>query len=162
MDYLKIGFIKKSHGLKGELKIFPLTDDILRFKSVKTIYIDDNIYSIISCRVNKDEVILKLKEINSVEESDLLKNKEIFIERTNGLPLDEWEFYSQDLIDSDLIFNDKVIGKVVSLCNYGAGDLLEIVYNNKSYYYPFLRKYINKIDTKFKKIEINQVEGFFE
>jgi len=164
VNFLKIGFIKKTHGLKGELKVFPLTDNSKRFNKLKKIFllISDKYEEkeIDYVRVLNEEILLKLSNYNSLSEVEPLKNVYIFIERKDGEKLKEWEFYSQDLVDCEVFFNDQRIGKVIDLINYGANDNLVIKNNNEEFYFPFLRKYIDKIDLDNKIIIVNELEGF--
>ncbi|OHD11528.1 MAG: 16S rRNA processing protein RimM [Spirochaetes bacterium GWD1_27_9] len=166
MDYLKIGFVKKPHGIKGEVKILPLTSDINRFKKLKNIYLFLNdVYvetEIQWIKIADSDVIMKFAKFNRVEDVEFLRNVYLFLKREDGIPLSEWEFYSQDVIDCDVYYQNNFIGKVVDLSNFGANDNLLIEHNGKEVFFPFLRQYIEKIDIEKKRIEINQIEGFFD
>jgi len=166
MDYLKVGFIKKPHGLKGEFKVLPLTDDYNRFRKLKRVYLCVNgnyiQKEIDTVKVLADEIVLKLKEYDKIEDVESLRNIYIFIERKDGAKLEEWEYYSQDIIDCDVFYQGKIIGKVIDLENFGANDNLVILFNGTEFYYPFSRNYIDRIDIDKKIVEINTFEDFFE
>lgn len=166
MDFLKIGFIKKPRGLKGELKILPLTDDCNRFKKLKSVYVLFNGEYVIKelefAKTSNDEVILKFKGLDKVEEVEVFRNSYIFIEKKEGVKLGDWEYYSQDLIGCDVSFEGNTIGKVVDVENFGANDNLLVSCNDGEFFFPFSRLYVNKVDVEGRSIEINQVEGFFE
>jgi 16S rRNA processing protein RimM len=166
VNYLKIGFIKKPHGLKGEIKILPLTDNIERFRKLKKVFLQVNDQflenEIQHIKITPDEIILKLKEYNDVSEVDGLKNKYVFIDRKDAIPCNEWEFYSQDLIDCQVLHNKESIGTVIDVLNTGANDNLLILSNGVEIFYPFIREYIESIDIKNKIINILQTEGFFD
>lgn len=166
MDYLKIGFVKKPHGIRGEFKVLPLTDDFNRFKKLKRIclcisneYVEEEIESV---KILNDEVVIKLRGFNSLEEVESFRNVYLYIERKDGVKLGEWEYYSQDIVGCDLCFEGKAIGRIIDLDNFGANDNLVVLYNGEECYYPFSRNYIDNIDLDRKIVEVNQIEGFFD
>lgn len=167
MEYIKIGFIKKPHGVRGELKVLPLTDVAGRFKKIKKIYFERETgfrsAELVSVKIASDEVIIKLAECSSKDDAEKYRNLYVWIERADAVALDEWEFYSQDVIGLDVYFQDKKIGKIVDLLNSGANDNIEIsLEDGKSFYYPFIRTFIDEVDVNNGLIRINQFEGFFE
>lgn len=165
MNYLKIGLIKKPHGLKGELKILPLTDNPERFKNLKNIYLfSNNQYveeKIQWVKITNTEILLKLSKYNSLTEVELLRNIYLYIDKEEGEELGEWEYYSQDLIGCSVYFKDKKIGNVIDISNFGANDNILIKSENEEFFYPFLREYIEKVDIDNKKIVVNEIEGFY-
>ena len=166
MNYLKIGFIKKPHGLKGELKVLPLTDNIKRFLKLKKVLllINDNFieYNISNIKVSREEVIIRFENFNTLNDVESFRNVYIYVDRNDAVPCNDWEFYSQDLIDCNVFFNGEHVGKVIDLVNSGANDNLIILKDGTEIYYPFVREFIKSIDLGDKKIEILQMEGFFD
>ena len=166
MEYLKIGLIKKTHGLKGELKVLPLTDEPSRYKSIKDIFIEKNglfnKYTIKSVRETHSDIIIKLFSIESIETAESLKNCYIYIDRADGLLLNDWEYYSEDIVGCEIFYNNISMGIVIDLVNFGANDNLVIEYSNREVFFPFSRFYIDKVDLESKKVYINQIEGFFD
>jgi 16S rRNA processing protein RimM len=166
MDFLKVGFIKKPHGLKGELKVLPLTDNIDRFKKLKIVYLFINgtyIQEELEYSYKKiNEVIIKFKKYNNIDEIKNLKSIYIYIDKNMGVKLSIDEYYSQDLIGCIVEYKNTNIGTVENVQNLGSCDLLTINYNKREIFYPLLKKYFNKIDIDNKIIEINQFEGFFD
>lgn len=167
MDYLKIGYIKKVHGLKGELKVLPLTDNPKRFKKIKSFYVctdtESSQFELEYANVTAKEVIIKIAGINSIEEAQGYINKYVAVDRQDGVQLSDWEFYTQDLIGCTLEFNGKVMGKVVDIMNTGANDNMLIeTEDKKEIFYPFVRDFISNVDIPNKRICINQIEDFFD
>jgi 16S rRNA processing protein RimM len=166
VEYLKIGFIKKPHGLKGEFKVLPLTDNFIRFKKLDKVYLLINdvyeLKEVQTAKIANTEVIIKLKDYNDVSEIENLRNVYIFIDKKDGVELDNWEFYSQDLVDCIVYYQNENIGIVLDLVNSGANDNLLISYKNQEVFFPFLRQFIDKIDLSNKRIDINQFDGFFD
>jgi 16S rRNA processing protein RimM len=166
MDYIKVGMIIKPHGIKGEMKILPLTDDIDRFHDLKNIYIlnKDN-YSkeeIVSVKNMNEHLILKLKSYNRIEEAELVRNKYLFVDRADAVNLSEDEYYTQDLIGCEFWFEDKKFGKVLDLLNEGSCDIFVVDHDGKDVFYPFLKELISKVDIINKKIIIKEIKGYFD
>ena len=167
MDYLRIGYIKKVHGLKGELKVLPLTDTPKRFKKVKSFYVctetEINEYELEYASITAKDVIIKIAGVNSIDDAQKFINKYVAIDRKFGVELSEWEFYTQDLIGCTVEYNGKKIGTVVDVSNYGANsNMLIETEDKKEVYYPFVRDFISNVDIENKNICINQVEDFFD
>ena len=171
-DKIKIGFIRKAHGLKGEVKILPLTDDPRRFKKLKKLFLEmskdfeDNLteYEVETVRASSEEVILKFKEINDKDAADSLRGVFVYVDREDAVSLNEWEFYTQDLIGLAVYYKEENIGKVTDVLNTGANDNLEILLNDNSkhIYYPFVRSFIDSVNLEKGCLSINQYEGFFD
>jgi len=174
-NFLKIGIIKKPHGIKGELKVLPLTDNSGRYKKLKKVFIcteqafNQNDYSTItehtikSLHFSPTEVVMLLDNITSRNDAQKLARYLILIERKDGEKLGEWEYYSQDLVGCEVYFKEQKVGTVFNLLNTGANDNLEIeTTDNKEIVYPFLREFINSVDIEAKRIVINEYEGFFD
>lgn len=168
-DKIKVGFIRKAHGLKGEVKILPLTDDSRRFKKIKKLFLENSNESLIeyeveSVRIASDEVILKFKNVNDKDAADLLRGIFIYINREDAISLNDWEFYTQDLIGLSVYYREENIGKVTDVLNTGANDNLEILLNknSKHIYYPFVRTFIDNVDLEKGCLFVNQYEGFFD
>ena len=147
-NYLRIGEIITLHGIKGEVKVYPTTDDIKRFDNLKEFYIVDskdaddstfdglNLYEKENVKYLKNTVILKIKGFDSIDESNKLIKKNIYVNRTNAQKL----------------------GKVIDVLKTKANDILVISYSNKELLVPLVDEYIDTIDlmngfTKIKKIE---------
>ncbi len=103
--YLELGQIVNVKGLKGEVKVNPFTDNPEKFKTFKRIIVknkSEKEYEIQSVGFNKNQVILKLKGINTVEEAETLRGSYILIERDKLDPLPEGTYYIADLIGFDV------------------------------------------------------------
>lgn len=167
---IKVGFIRKAHGLKGEVKILPLTDDPKRFKKLKKLFLksaDETAlkeYEVESVRFSTEEVILKFKEICDKDAADSLRGTSVYIDRSDAVSLCEWEFYTQDLIGLSVFYNEENLGKITDVLNTGANDNLEILLNDdsKHIYYPFIRTFIDNVDLENGSLTVNQYEGFFD
>ncbi|OON93559.1 MAG: 16S rRNA processing protein RimM [Candidatus Epulonipiscioides saccharophilum] len=101
METLTIGKIVNTHGIKGELKVVPSTDDSSRFNELDNVYVEKrgelHKYDIETVRFHKNFVLIKFKDINSIEEGEIFKNCLLKIDKQDALPLGEDEYYIGDL-----------------------------------------------------------------
>ena len=98
--YLRVGVISSSHGVRGEAKVFPTTDDVQRFKKLKTCILDTGReykeLHIESVKFFKQMVILKFKEIASIDEVMQYKGKDLLVTRDQAVKLEENEYFICD------------------------------------------------------------------
>lgn len=124
MEKIEIGKIINTVGLKGELKVLPDTSDINRFKKLKTFYIDNNCYECEKATIRNDKVALKIKGFDTIESVEQFKNKYIFVDRKDAIPLNKGEYFAIDLIGCEIIYKDKKLGTITEISNYGATDII--------------------------------------
>ena len=109
-DLLQVGAIIKTHGIKGEVKVFPLTDDVKRFKKLKEVILepekDNMILEIESVKFQKNLVILKFKGFDSINDIEMHVKKGIFVTRKDAVPLEEDEYFVADLIGLNVVTED--------------------------------------------------------
>lgn len=154
-----IGKVIKVIGIKGEIKINPLTDDMLRFKKLKIIYLNGIPYHILSCRFDKAFVYLKLSGINSRDEAEKLVDEYVEIDRVNAITPQENSYLIVDIIGCRFYLNDgSFIGKVIDVAQYGAADVFTIEKDEAVCRCPFLKKLISKIDIESKVIIADKKE----
>lgn len=165
MEYLEIGQIVNTQGLKGEVRIYPYTDDIKRFDELKKIYVEiDNVkikLDIKSVRYYKNLVIAKFNNIDTIEDAMKYKGKYIFIDEEDKLDLPEDTYYIADLIDCMVINNDtqSQVGKVVDVFSTKANDVYVVkTEEGREILIPAIKKIIVSIDIKSKKIIVNNLE----
>ena len=101
-DLLKVGVITSTHGIRGEVKVFPTTDDAKRFKKLKNVILDNGKekidMEIASVRFFKNMVILKFKGIDDINDVEKYKKAELYVTRENAVPLKKDEYFIADLI----------------------------------------------------------------
>ncbi len=165
MESILIGNVANIHGIKGEIKIYPYTDDILNLTNLKSIYFDKELkekYKIKRARVHKNMLVIKLEGINDANEALELKTKDVYIPRNALKELDDNTYYIEDLLLSDIVEEESgnVIGKLTYVFNTGANDVYEVEREDKSkIYLPAISDVIKKVDIKSKKIYVKFMEG---
>lgn len=167
MDYIKVGWIANTHGIKGELKIHPLTDDINRFDDLKKVYIGNNKVAAEIERVKyiKGWVILKFKEFNNINEVLQYKGDYIYIDERDRVELPEDHFFIFDIIDCSVYTTKgEKVGLVVDVLQYASNDVYVVKDHNneKEYLIPAVKEFVVEVDVEDKKIIIDPIEGMIE
>ena len=157
-DFLAVGQIINTHGLKGELKIYPLTDDLRRFRKLKTVYIDNTPKNIVWCKLQSDKVILKIEGIDTIEQAETLKTKYIEVERKDAVELSENEYFVADLIGCEVVdTNGTGFGKVSDVIKTGSNDVYWVK-GKEELLVPALKDIVVSIDIENAKITIKPLE----
>ena len=162
MDFIYVGQIVNTHGIKGEVRLisnFERKD--LVFKKNMEIYIGNKKEKLIinSYRVHKNFDMLTFKDINDINDVLMYKGEPVYILRN---ALDKDITLKSDLINYNVIYKEKNIGKVSYYFNNNAYDIMVIKNNNKEYFVPYLEKFIDKIDSENKTIYIINMEGLID
>ena len=165
-EKLIVGKIGAPHGIKGEIKVFPLTDDPTRFQALSKVYVKSKEgyeeFEICSVKYNGPHLILKLEKINDRNDADRLKNKYLEISREDGISLEEDEYYIVDLIGLEVYEDGVKLGVLKDVISTGGTDLYEIQTEEKMILVPAVSQYILKIDMDNRRIEASIPEGLKE
>lgn len=163
---IHIGTFIEPIGLKGEIKIKTFTSNPESFTHCGPLMSEDGLitWDLRFVRTTKNNVIVRLPNINTHKEAELFRRKKIFANRTNFPKTKENEFYFTDLINCEIISVDKeVLGVVKSITNYGAGDLINMLQENGSeLLIPMNKDNIVSIDLQKKKVVINPMKGIID
>ena len=127
-DMLRVGVFANTHGVRGEIKVFPTTDDVTRFKKLKKIYLDKGIekmeLEIQSVRYFKNMVILKFKGIDNINDIEKYKGKDLLIHREQAVPLKEDEYFICDIINAQVVTETgEEVGVLKEVLQTGANDV---------------------------------------
>ena len=164
-SYLELGQIVNVKGLKGEVKVNPFTENIDRFEELKTVLIkfknENKEFEIEKVGYHKNQVILKFKGINTVEESEKLRNSYILIDRNDLEPLEEGVYYITDLLGLEVYTEDgTLLGKVDDIYNTGSNDIYVVKDDlGKQKLLPGIPEVLKNVDLEHGKIIVNLIEG---
>lgn len=165
-DYLKIGVISSTHGVHGEVKVFPTTDDMNRFKKLKNLFLlkRDGQYlplEIRSVKFFKNQVILGFKDILSLNDVEIYKCCELYVDRQNAVKLNKDEYFIADIIDSEVVSDDgQYHGVLNDVYQTGANDVYEILLDDgQTVLIPAIHDCILNVDPKTKKIVFHMMDG---
>lgn len=156
-EILRVGKIVNTHGLKGEVKVIPLTDDPKRYNELEFVLIDGVRRNIEGCKYQKDRVIVKVEGINSIEEAEKYKNKYMEIPREYAVPLEEDTYYIADIIGCKVYDTEgKDLGEIYDVIQTKNNDVYWIR-KPKELLIPVLLDIVIDIDVENKKIIIKPV-----
>lgn len=167
-QYFEIGKIVNTHGIRGELKIIPLTDDITRYKKLEWIYIDVNNklqkYIVEGVKFHKQNVLLKLKDVDDMNTAESLKNSFIKIPRELAIKLPKDSYFICDIIGCEVFEeNDNFLGKVVDVIETGSNDVY-VVKNDKKkeILIPAIKDVVLNVNIEDGKIVVRLLEGLID
>ena len=167
-EYVTIGQITKPHGIRGSLKVEPLTDDPQRFKLLKKIYltfdeIERTQYNIDHVQIGPQFVYLTLDKIANRDEAERLRSAYIEITRDECLPLSKDQHYYFDLIGFSVKTKDgKNIGTLSDIQSYPAHDLYVVQSDSKEILMPAVPEIVVDIDGDSGIIVIDPIDGLLE
>ncbi|MBE5965422.1 MAG: ribosome maturation factor RimM [Lachnospiraceae bacterium] len=164
-NYLRVGVISRTHGIHGEVKVYPTTDDINRFKELKEVILDTGKeylpFSIEHVKFFKNMVILKFKGIDSINDIEKYRGKDLLVTRENAVKLAENEYFIYDLLESEVFTEDSAkLGVLKEILTTGANDVYVVeTEQNKEILIPAIKECILDINLKEKKITVHLLDG---
>ncbi len=165
-QYLEIGKLNNTHGVKGELKMQLWCDDINYLKQLDTLYLDENglkSVKLLAVRPQKDIAIIKLDGIDTIEKAEMLKGRVLYCNRDDA-QIDENANYIADIIGCYVVDVDteEEYGKVVDVVNYGSCDIYDIESWGKHTLIPAIPDVVKEINTEYQVIRIKKMKGLFD
>ena len=163
--YLEIGQIVNTRGLKGEVKVNSYSEDPKRFEKIKIIILkqkgNKQEYEIQKVSYTKNQVILKLKNVDTIEEAEKLRNSTILVDRESLDELPEDVYYIADLIGLDVYTDEnEYIGKVDDIFSTKSNDVYVVKDDlGKSKLLPGIPEVIKEISLEDGKIIVHLIEG---
>lgn len=164
-QYLEIGKIVSTHGLRGELRVDPWCDSPQFLCQFKTLYLKKGETKLsVSSRPHKTIAIVKAKGIDTIEEAEKLRGKVLYINRSDAR-LAPGEYFIQDLMGLDVIDIDtsKSYGKITDVLKTGANDVYQVTdEKKKDYLIPVIDDVVKEIDINGGKVLIKPLKGIFD
>jgi 16S rRNA processing protein RimM len=167
-DFLRIGVIASTHGIRGEVKVFPTTDDKERFLKLKEVILDTKKeqikLTIENIKFFKNMVIVKFKEYNNINDIEKYKGMDLLISRENALPLEEDEYYIADLIGLKVITDkEELLGIIDDVIQTGANDVYVVrTDNGKEILLPYIDECVLNIDLDKGTVLVHIMEGLLD
>ena len=166
--YLRVGVIASTHGVRGEVKVFPTTDDASRFKKLKTVVLDISpepvTLHIESVRFFKNMVIIKFKEFQNLNEVERYKGKDLLIGRDQAVKLGPNENFIVDLIGLKVVTDEgEDFGVLKDVLKTGANDVYVIQgKEGKEYLFPAIKQCILNVDLESGTILVHIMDGLLD
>ena len=167
-DLLRVGVITSTHGIHGEVKVFPTTDDPRRFDDLKTAVLKyrtgEMEVHITGVKYFKNQVIVKMEEIETVEQAAFYRNAELYVRREDAVPLEEGEYYIGDLIGLKVVTDEgQVLGTLSDVMETGANDVYIVTTpENKELLLPAIDDCILDIDLEAGICRVHILKGLLD
>ncbi len=165
---LKVGVISSTHGLKGEVKVFPTTDDVKRFRQLKEVLLDagdeKTVLQIEQVKFFKQFVILKFKGIDDIEDVQKYKGKDLLVTRENAVKLKKDEYFIADLIGVGVISDDNSLrGILKDVIQTGANDVYVIdLEDGRQLLLPAIKECVLMVDLDENIMKIHVLDGLLD
>lgn len=154
---LKIGIIVKPQGIRGELKVQPLTDDINRFKNLKEVIIDDKNYRVLRSVIGGGMVIICLSGIADRTLAETFRGKFLRVTRDNAIPLEEGRYFIVDVIGCAIVTEDgQKVGEVTDVTSARTDIFTVQTIDGRVLRFPFLKDLTIKVDVENKTITVDK------
>ena len=164
-EYFEMGQIVNTSGLKGVVKVNPFTDDVKKFEELKKIFIEKNKelteYEIEEVRYSKNQVLIKFKGIDTIEDAEKFRNCYLKIARKYAKKLPKDTYYIVDLIGLEVYLEDSTyIGKVIDVFQTGSNDVYVVKREEQAdLLLPAIKDVIKEINIEDGKMIVNLIKG---
>ena len=163
MDWIPVGRVTRTHGLKGELKFFPADQDDLVVENDQRIRLGEATFKIKSVRGAKSPFIVKFEGIDSIEAAQILSGQEVLVAKEDLESLPVGEYYRFE-IEGLKAFDDtgKYYGVIEDVIATGSNDVYVVREDGKEWLVPMIDSVVQSIDLEQGKLIFHCVEGLFE
>lgn len=167
-DLLQVGIITSTHGVRGEVKVYPTTDDPRRFRRLKEVVLDTGKekmnLEIEGVKFFKQFVILKFRGLDNINDIEKYRQKSLYVTRKNAVRLQRDEYFIADLIGLKVQDEDgKELGTVKDVIETGANDVYEVeMADGKSLLLPAIKQCILNVDVENGTMQVHVLEGLLD
>ena len=170
-DLIITGKILGAHGVRGEIKVFPLTDNARRFLSMKKCFLtgpkleDPKEATVVSARIDRGNVLVTLEGVADRDKAQLLHGRYIAVSRADAVPLPKGRYYTADLIGMTVTDDERgELGVVCDCFEGGSGHILEIKRQGKkkNLMLPFVKEYCYEVSVENSSMKCRLPEGLYE
>ena len=167
-ERFQVGVITSTHGVRGEVKVYPTTDDPKRFKRLKEVILDTGkeelILEIEGVKFFKQFVILKFKGFDNINDIEKYRQKSLYVTRANAVRLRKDEYFIADLMGLTVIDEeDKEIGVLKDVMETGANDVYEITMNDgRELLLPAIKQCVLEVNVEEGFIKVHILDGLLD
>ena len=167
-DLLQVGIITSTHGVRGEVKVYPTTDDPRRFRRLKGVVLDTGRekinLEIEGVKFFKQFVILKFKGLDNINDIEKYRQKSLYVTRKNAVRLQRDEYFIADLIGLKVQDEDGTeLGTVKDVIETGANDVYEVeMADGRSLLLPAIKQCILNVDVENGMMQVHVLEGLLD
>lgn len=162
---LQVGVITQTHGIKGEVKVFPTTDDVGRFKKLKEVIMDNGRerlhLEIEGVKFFKQYAILKFKGYDSINDIEKYKSAKLYVTRDKAVKLKKDEYFIADLIDMEVVTEDgEYFGRMKDVLVTGANDVYVVTREDGTeVLLPAIKQCVKSVDMDQGRITVHIMDG---
>lgn len=167
-DLLQVGIITSTHGVRGEVKVYPTTDNPRRFRRLKEVVLDTGRekinLEIEGVKFFKQFVILKFKGLDNINDIEKYRQKSLYVTRKNAVRLQRDEYFIADLIGLKVQDEDGTeLGTVKDVIETGANDVYEVeMADGRSLLLPAIKQCILNVDVENGMMQVHVLEGLLD
>ena len=164
-NLLQVGVITTTHGVRGEVKVFPTTDDAARFKKLKQVILDtgkENLtLEIAGVKFFKNMVILKFKGYDNINDVERFRKKSLYVTRENAVKLKKNEYFIADLIGIQVVSDEgEELGTISDVLQTGANDVYVVSKDGaKDLLIPAIHACIQNVDVAAGQMKVHLLPG---
>ena len=164
-EFLKAGVISSTHGVRGEVKVFPTTSEPERFKYLKKVYLDTGRermeLEIAGVKFFKQFAILKFRGIDNINDIEKYRGCSLWVAREDAVPLEEDEYYTRDLYGLTVVTDaGEELGKLEEIFSTGSNDVYVVKKEGaKDLLLPAIKDVVLAVDPAEKKMTVHLLEG---
>ena len=165
---MQVGAITQPHGIHGEVKVFPTTNDVKRFKKLKEVILDtgreQKVLEIEGVKFFKQYAILNFKGYDNINDIEKYKGKPLLVTRENAVKLGRDEYFIADLIGIEVYDEDgKYLGVLQKVIETGANDVYEVKFEDgREVLFPAIRQCILDVDMENRKMKVHIMDGLLD
>lgn len=166
--YLRVGVIASAHGVHGEVKVYPTTDDIKRFDDLKEVLLDNGKemipLNVTGVKYFKNMAILRFAQFDNVDQVIPYKGKDLLVTRENAVPLEEGEYFIADILGSTVITDKgEEFGALADVIQTGANDVFVVkTSEEKEVLLPVIDECVLDIDLENKIVKVHIMKGLLD
>lgn len=164
----RVGIFTTTHGIKGEIKVYPTTDDIRRFDSLKRVILEtlegDQLLTVAGVRYQKDQVILRFKEIGDINQIEKWKGASLYVTREDAVKLPPNRYFIADILGSRVVTEEgRELGTLKDVLQTGANDVFVVAGEKdgkpKEYLIPHIKDCVLDVRPEEGLITVHMLEG---
>ena len=155
-DIFKIGVIVKPQGIRGDVKVQPLTDDINRFKNLKEVLIDGLSYRVLNVSIGGGMVFMEFSGISDRNTAELFRGKFLCVKREDAIPLEEGRYFIADILGCKVVTENKTIGEIIDITSSRTDVVTVKCENGRIMRFPFLKDLVTNVDIVNRIFAVNE------
>ncbi len=166
-DLFRVGVIANTHGIRGEVKVFPTTGEPERYNYLKEVILDTGkekkVLEVASARFFKKLVIVKFKGIDNINDIEQYKGCELFVTRENAIPLKEGECYIADMEGMEVITDDGIyFGVLKEVMETGANLVFVVIHDGKEVLLPDIPECVREVNLETMQVTVHIMKGLLD